>query len=231
MAHNSLLHVMDSTLWNSLCAIVASIYMCDTELAFESPWSEQSWKCTALLSHQTFNENVFNSYLLSLHIKLQPVSSCGNNNKVLWSKQNVIKSVFSRLTRDDSSSFRLAKMRGVRFSDDLYGSDILPSFKTARGFTKLVSASSHLAMIDQDLINAQLQFDASCKLAYKSDPLLFIIAKMADDMSIDRKPFWPSIGFCMSSVSDSSSGPWCMDQESYSTLDSILYEMTTKHAR
>ena len=76
----------------------------------------------------------------------------------------MIRTVFLRLLNEKEDNAGLVAMQAVRISNDLYGSDILLSFEMAKGFTKLVSKSATVHLIDPDLVKAQLQLEAKQNL-------------------------------------------------------------------
>lgn len=82
---------------------------------------------------------------------------------MLESKHNIIRSIFLRLS-DAGNNHKIAAMKAVNVSNDLYGNEILSSFELARGFNKPFQSSSQLKVIPNDLVTAQEQLQAKCKL-------------------------------------------------------------------
>lgn len=129
LSHISRFHVMNTTMRYSSCRIVASISMPDNVLAFESCWLEQFRPPTAMLVDQAFNNNVFTGYLSSLDMKFQAEPQRHQNTNILECKHGAFRSIFLRLTRDDSSNHELAAKQAVRTLNGLCGSYIFSAFK------------------------------------------------------------------------------------------------------
>lgn len=85
MAHLCLLHITDSVMRYSSCAIDCSVCMPDAVLAFESCWLRKFWPRTAVLGDPTFSNGKFFQYLSSLFIEAKSIPPHRHNKNVLES--------------------------------------------------------------------------------------------------------------------------------------------------
>lgn len=117
-----------------------------------------------MLGYQTFNNDAFTDYPLSLDMKFKTLPLRHYKKNVLKSKRGAVRSIFLRLTGYDSNNHGLAARRAVRTSNGLSISDTLSAFEMTGGFKMFVSTPFHLSAIDLDLINVNLRLEAKRKL-------------------------------------------------------------------
>lgn len=112
-----------------------------------------------------FCKSAFDAMLKTYDIKLHKVPQNRNQMSMLEPRHGPIRSIFIGLRHADLDvPLPVLALRAVRVSNDLYGSDVISAFETAKGFTRPVLSDASPVPVDLELIKAHANLAARRKL-------------------------------------------------------------------
>lgn len=149
----------------STVQVVNSTALNESIISFKSNWVSHFWCPEAIRGDRAFCEGEFNKYIDHLDIKFELVPNGRHYKNAIESKNNVIRSMFIRLTEEDNNELDilLAAYKAVSISNTLYGNNALSAFDMAKGFSKPVDSVPQT--IPEELLEAQKNSTAERKLA------------------------------------------------------------------
>lgn len=151
---------IDKTVWNEIKKITS---LATAGELFETTWLIPFWAPIAFQADPAFKHNAFQVMIPSHDIEFCPVPPRQHPNNVLESKHGIICSVFLRIRKHDKNlPLEIATQRALRFSNGLYGSDILLAFEMTHEFSRPIADT--ITPVDPELVEAQNTLAAKRKL-------------------------------------------------------------------
>lgn len=151
-----LFHCMDSFSPFSSVHLVPDGTVFSATLVVETTWIGKYWHPITVQEDQAFANDEFMVYLQSHRIKFRPVPSRKHYKHTLDPNHGVIRYIFICMTHalpDTSKS--ILTLRAVYIINNLYGSDVMSTFKLTKGFSKPLLDYHAPEMVSDELINAR----------------------------------------------------------------------------